>query len=98
MLCRISLELLRLFGLENSMRPLLEALFHRILLLPPLEQRLDSLIFMHEILKNPLLVLILMSNPLCLFGASSSHSQNLDLFKMFVHFTFVSFLWPNQLF
>ena len=30
------------------MRPLLEALFHRILLLPPLEQRLDSLIYIQE--------------------------------------------------
>ncbi|OTF79080.1 hypothetical protein BLA29_004382 [Euroglyphus maynei] len=82
-LYKISMELLRLFGLESSMRPILEALFYRIFLLPPLNERLDSLIFMQEIFKNPLLVLILISDPICLFGPSISNSQHLDLFQIF---------------
>ncbi|KAH9425569.1 hypothetical protein DERP_004783 [Dermatophagoides pteronyssinus] len=81
---KISIELLRLFGLENSMRPILEALFYRIFLLPPLKQRLDSLIYMQEIFKNPLLVLVLISDPICLFGPSVSNSQHLDLFQIFM--------------
>ena len=43
------MEILRLFGMDASMRPLLESLFFHILLLPPLEQRLDSLIFVQEV-------------------------------------------------
>lgn len=81
---KISMELLRLFGLESSMRPILEALFYRIFLLPPLKQRLDSLVYIQEVFKNPLLVLILISDPICLFGPSVSNSQHLDLVQIFI--------------
>ena len=39
----IATELVRLFGNEITLRPVLEAIFHRILLLPKPEKRRESL-------------------------------------------------------
>jgi brefeldin A-inhibited guanine nucleotide-exchange protein 3 len=46
---RIASELLRLFGRISSLRPVLESLFHRILLYPPVSQRTDALKYMQEV-------------------------------------------------
>lgn len=40
---RISKELIRLVGPMSTMRPVLESLFHRILMYPPPQQRTEAL-------------------------------------------------------
>ncbi|KAI2802437.1 hypothetical protein BLOT_009888 [Blomia tropicalis] len=83
---KISMEILRLFGMDASMRPLLESLFFHILLLPPLEQRLDSLIFVQEVFKNPSFLSILMLIPIeQTYNYTPSQNLNyLDLIKIFI--------------
>lgn len=38
-----AIQLLRIAGAQNSLRPMLEALFHRMLLLPPAQNRAEPL-------------------------------------------------------
>ncbi|XP_075241169.1 brefeldin A-inhibited guanine nucleotide-exchange protein 3-like isoform X3 [Convolutriloba macropyga] len=50
-------ELLRLVGCLSSMRPVLQSLFHRILLFPPPNYRLEALRAVNEYLQSPMRVL-----------------------------------------
>lgn len=48
-----AIELLRIAGFQASLRPMLEALFHRMLLLPPTQHRYEPLKYVREIFRNP---------------------------------------------
>lgn len=48
-----SIQLLRIAGAQGTLRPMLEALFHRMLLLPIPANRAEPLRCVREILKSP---------------------------------------------
>lgn len=48
-----AVQLLRIAGAQGSLRPMLEALFHRILLLPSPQNRADPLKCVKEVFKSP---------------------------------------------
>lgn len=48
-----AIQLLRIAGAYGSLRPMLEALFHRMLLLPAPQNRTEPLKCVREILKTP---------------------------------------------
>ena len=50
-------ELLRLVGCLSSMRPVLQSMFHRILLFPPPNYRLEALRAVNEYFQSPMRVL-----------------------------------------
>ena len=45
----IAVELLRIFSRVNSLRPVLESLYHRILLYPPVEERGEAIKLVQEV-------------------------------------------------
>ncbi|CAG9767239.1 unnamed protein product [Ceutorhynchus assimilis] len=61
----IGIQVVRLVGRERPLRPVLEALFHRILLLPSPARRLEPLRAARELLRSPgrLADLLLLSGP-----------------------------------
>ncbi|XP_076307697.1 LOW QUALITY PROTEIN: brefeldin A-inhibited guanine nucleotide-exchange protein 3 [Tachypleus tridentatus] len=77
----IAKELVRLAGCVKSLRPVLESLFHRMLLYPPTQHRLEALKAVREILGNPELLLKFAGPPLCGEG-KTSHFSDLDLTKI----------------
>ncbi|XP_022237175.1 brefeldin A-inhibited guanine nucleotide-exchange protein 3-like isoform X2 [Limulus polyphemus] len=77
----IAKELVRLAGCVKSLRPVLESLFHRMLLYPPSQHRLEALKAVRELLGNPELLLKFAGPPL--YGErKTSHSSDLDLIKI----------------
>lgn len=48
-----AIELLRIAGFQSSLRPMLEALFHRMLMLPPTQHRAEPMKYVKEIFRNP---------------------------------------------
>ncbi|NWW46061.1 BIG3 protein, partial [Pedionomus torquatus] len=65
----IAAELVRLVGSVESMKPVLQSLYHRILLYPPPQHRVEAIKIMKEILGNP--------RRLCdLAGPCSSESES----------------------
>ncbi|XP_060521319.1 brefeldin A-inhibited guanine nucleotide-exchange protein 3 [Cylas formicarius] len=62
----IGIQVVRLVGRERPLRPVLEALFHRILLLPSPQKRLEPLRAARELLRSPgrLVDLVLLSGPI----------------------------------
>ncbi|OXB83695.1 UNVERIFIED_CONTAM: hypothetical protein H355_013050 [Colinus virginianus] len=86
----IAAELVRLVGTVESMKPVLQSLYHRILLYPPPQHRVEAIKIMKEILGSP--------RRLCdLAGPCSSESESrkrsiskrkshLDLLKLYALF------------
>ncbi|XP_028845073.1 brefeldin A-inhibited guanine nucleotide-exchange protein 3 isoform X2 [Denticeps clupeoides] len=52
-ICYIAAELVRLVGCVESMKPVLQSLYHRILLYPPPQHRVEAIKIMKEILGSP---------------------------------------------
>lgn len=53
----IAIELLRIFSRVNSLRPVLESLYHRILLYPPVEERGEAIKLVQEVKQFKLMFL-----------------------------------------
>lgn len=49
----IANQLVRLVGSTSTLRPVLEALYHRMLLYPPVSHRVEPLRSTRELLQNP---------------------------------------------
>ncbi|GIX96960.1 brefeldin A-inhibited guanine nucleotide-exchange protein 3 [Caerostris darwini] len=78
----IFIELVRLTGSVGSLRPVLESLFHRMLLYPPVQHRLEALKAVKELFSNPELLLQLAAPPLHATSDKDWISLDLDLIKI----------------
>lgn len=78
-----AVQMLRIAGAQGSLRPMLEALFHRILLLPSPQNRADPLKCVKEIFKSPerIVDLSLILYPDKSSGAASC-SDDMALFRL----------------
>ncbi|XP_030626425.1 brefeldin A-inhibited guanine nucleotide-exchange protein 3 [Chanos chanos] len=52
-ICYVAADLVRLVGCMESMKPVLQSLYHRILLYPPPQHRVEAIKIMKEILGSP---------------------------------------------
>ncbi|XP_049546129.1 brefeldin A-inhibited guanine nucleotide-exchange protein 3 [Anopheles darlingi] len=77
-----SIQLLRIAGAQGSLRPMLEALFHRMLLLPIPANRTEPLRYAREIFKSPerLIDLAIILYP----DKSQSSSDDMALFRLVI--------------
>ncbi|XP_035228366.1 brefeldin A-inhibited guanine nucleotide-exchange protein 3-like [Stegodyphus dumicola] len=78
----IAIELVRLIGSVGSLRPVLESLFHRMLLYPPVQHRLEALKAVKELFSKPELILQLAAPPLYATSDKDWISLDLDLIKI----------------
>ena len=74
-------ELVRLFCEISSLRPALESVFHRMLLYPPVSNRIEVLKFLQEFVKHVDLIVNVCCEPVERFG-KASRSKDLDLIHM----------------
>ncbi|KAG1677896.1 Brefeldin A-inhibited guanine nucleotide-exchange protein 3 [Nymphon striatum] len=79
----ISVQLVRLIGPIQSLRSVLESLFHRILLYPPPQHRLEALKVFREMLKKPERLLDF-SQPMHLEENKNSRCDDLSLLRLFM--------------
>ncbi|CAL1288840.1 unnamed protein product [Larinioides sclopetarius] len=77
-----AIELVRLTGSVGSLRPVLESLFHRMLLYPPVQHRLEALKAVKELFSKPELLLQLAAPPLHATSDKDWISLDLDLIKI----------------
>ncbi|XP_052900381.1 brefeldin A-inhibited guanine nucleotide-exchange protein 3 [Anopheles moucheti] len=77
-----SIQLLRIAGAQGSLRPMLEALFHRMLLLPVPSNRAEPLRYAREIFKSPerLIDLAIILYP----DKTQSSSDDMALFRLLI--------------
>uniref|UniRef100_A0A1S4G9F5 SEC7 domain-containing protein n=1 Tax=Anopheles gambiae TaxID=7165 RepID=A0A1S4G9F5_ANOGA len=77
-----SIQLLRIAGAQGSLRPMLEALFHRMLLLPVPSNRAEPLRYAREIFKSPerLIDLAIILYP----DKTQSSSDDMALFRLVI--------------
>ncbi|XP_054716947.1 brefeldin A-inhibited guanine nucleotide-exchange protein 3-like [Uloborus diversus] len=78
----IAIELVRLTGSIGSLRPVLESLFHRMLLYLPIQHRLEALKAVKELFSKPELLLELAAPPLHATSDKDWISLDLDLIKI----------------
>lgn len=52
-ICYVAAELVRLVGCVESMKPVLQSLYHRILLYPPPQHRAEAIKIMKEVVRAP---------------------------------------------
>ncbi|KAJ8315608.1 hypothetical protein KUTeg_007758 [Tegillarca granosa] len=73
----IAVSLVQLMGPVGSLRPMLESVFHRMLLYPPPQHRLDALKAVKELLKNAYSLCNLAVPPSDM-EFNEKHSENTD--------------------
>ncbi|KAM8851468.1 brefeldin A-inhibited guanine nucleotide-exchange protein 3 isoform 1-T1 [Synchiropus picturatus] len=84
--CYIAAELVRLVNCLESMKPVLQSLYHRILLYPPPQHRTEAIRIMKEILGNPVRLFDLagpcVAEPETRKRSFSKRKSHLDLLKL----------------
>ncbi|XP_026882265.2 brefeldin A-inhibited guanine nucleotide-exchange protein 3 isoform X2 [Electrophorus electricus] len=84
--CYIAAELVRLVGCVESMKPVLQSLYHRILLYPPPQHRVEAIKIMREILGSPQRLFDLagpcVTEPETRKRSFSKRKSHLDLLKL----------------
>ncbi|KAL0983828.1 hypothetical protein UPYG_G00133300 [Umbra pygmaea] len=85
-ICYVAAELVRLVGCVESMKPVLQSLYHRILLYPPPQHRVEAIKIMKEILGSPQRLFDLagpsVTEPDCRKRSFSKRKSHLDLLKL----------------
>ncbi|XP_052006709.1 brefeldin A-inhibited guanine nucleotide-exchange protein 3-like [Xyrauchen texanus] len=85
-ICYVAAELVRLVGCVESMKPVLQSLYHRILLYPPPQHRVEAIKIMKEILGSPQRLFDLagpcLIEPETRKRSFSKRKSHLDLFKL----------------
>ncbi|XP_067092616.1 brefeldin A-inhibited guanine nucleotide-exchange protein 3 [Osmerus mordax] len=85
-ICYIAAELVRLVGCVESMKPVLQSVYHRILLYPPPQHRVEAIRIMKEILGSPQRLFDLagpyVTEPETRKRSFSKRKSHLDLLKL----------------
>ncbi|XP_029107058.1 brefeldin A-inhibited guanine nucleotide-exchange protein 3 isoform X4 [Scleropages formosus] len=85
-ICYVAAELVRLVGCVESMKPVLQSLYHRILLYPPPQHRVEAIKIMKEILGSPQRLFDLagpcITEPESRKRSFSKRKSHLDLLKL----------------
>lgn len=94
----IAAELVRLVGSVDSMKPVLQSLYHRVLLYPPAQHRVEAIKVMKELLGSPQRLCDLAgpssTEPESRKRSISKRKSHLDLLKLYDTFSFgVSIAW-----